>query len=334
VSDRRIAHASAAAETGTAMTASACATDTLVKPAVNGLGLNDGLAEALEARFRLHRLPESFDPKAEVLAVLGTRVDEALVGRLPALRLVAVLGAGYDNVDTAVLRRRGIALANTPGLTDACVADLAMGLLVAARRGIVAADRYVRAGGWSKGRFPLMPRFAGGHLGIYGLGRIGAAIARRAAGFDLDIAYHNRHPRAGIEFRYFDDLEALARWSDYLVVACPATPETHHRVDARVLRALGPQGILVNIARGAIVDEAALVDALETGVIAGAGLDVFEREPVVTARLLVMDNVVLTPHIGGGSNETWDACYAGVVDNIESYFRTGRAATPVDLAAD
>ena len=300
---------------------------------VNGLGLNDGLAAALAARFSLHRLPQSVDPGAEVLVALGTRIDDALIGQFPALRLVAVLGAGYDNVDTAALRRRGIGLANTPGLTDGCVADLAIGLLIATQRGMAAADRYVRAGRWPQARFPLMPRFSGRRLGIYGLGRIGAAIARRAAGFDLEIAYHNRRPRADLPYRYMDNLEALAAWSDYLVVACPSSPETRHRVDASVLKALGPHGILVNIARGAIIDEAALVAALESGAIAGAGLDVFEREPEVPAKLLAMDNVTLTPHIGGGSHETWDACYASVVGNIDSFFRTGRAVTPVDLAA-
>lgn len=314
------------------MTASATATNAAARPPVNGLGLNDGLAAVLSKRFRLHMLPDSIDPTAEVLVALGRRVDEALIGQFPKLRLVAVLGAGYDHVDTGLLHRRGIALANTPGLTDACVADLAMGLLIAAQRGMVAADRYLRAGRWPQARFPLMPRFSGRRLGIYGLGRIGTAIARRAAGFDLEVAYHNRRPRTGIGYRYVDDLAALADWCDYLVVACPATPETRGRVDAQVLKALGPDGILVNIARGAVVDERALVAALESGTIAGAGLDVFEREPAVPDKLLAMENVVLTPHIGGGSRETWDACYAGVAANIESFFRTGRAATPVDLA--
>lgn len=315
------------------MIASPSATTTLTKPSINGMGLNDGLAAVLGARFDLPRLPDSIDPQAEVLVAMGNRVDDKVIGQFPALRLVAVLGAGYDNVDTAALGRRGIALSNTPGLTDACVADLAMGLLIASQRGMVTADRYLRAGKWPGARFPLMPRFSGRRLGIYGLGRIGAAIARRAAGFDLEIAYHNRRPRADLPYRYMDALEPLAAWSDYLVVACPSSPETRHRVDAGVLKALGPQGILVNIARGAIIDEPALVAALESGTIAGAGLDVFEREPEVPAKLLAMDNVVLTPHIGGGSIETWDACYAGVVRNIESFFRTGRAATPVGLAA-
>jgi len=300
-------------------------------PAVNGLGLTEAFATVLASRYRLHRMPDAMDPAAEVLVDLGVPLDPTLLDRLPALKLVAVLGAGYDHVDLGALRERGIALANTPGLTDGCVADFAMGLLIAVQRRVVASDRYLRNGRWPQGRYPMARRFSGRRLGILGLGRIGTALAKRAGGFDLEIAYHNRRARQESPFRYFDELEALAAWCDYLVVACPATPETWHRVDARVLRALGPEGILVNIARGAVIDEGALIAALETGMIAGAGLDVFEREPEVPARLLDLDNVVLTPHVGGGTEETWSDCYAGVVANIDNFIRTGRPLTPVNL---
>jgi hydroxypyruvate reductase len=300
-------------------------------PAVNGVGLTDALAAALSARFRLHRLPEAIEPTAEVLVALGAPVGPELFDRLPALKLLAVLGAGYDHVDVRALRARGILLSNTPGLTDACVADAAMGLLIAVQRRLVAADRYVREGRWPQARFPLAPRFSGRRLGIFGLGRIGAALAKRAAGFDLEIGYHNRGSRPELPFRYFETLEALAAWSDYLVVACPLSAETRHCVDADVLRALGPEGIVVNIARGAVIDEAALVAALEAREIAGAGLDVFEGEPEVPAALTRLENTVLTPHLGGGSRETWDACYAAVVANVEHFFKTGRPATPVNL---
>jgi lactate dehydrogenase-like 2-hydroxyacid dehydrogenase len=303
---------------------------TVMLPSINGLGLGDPFAQFLAARFTLHRMPDAIDPSSPVLAA-AAKVDAALLDRLPGLRLVAVFGAGFDYIDTDALRRRGILLANTPGLTDACVADLAFGLLIATQRRILAADRYLRDGKWKQARFPLAPRFSGRRLGILGLGRIGAAIARRALGFDLEIAYHNRNARPDLPYRYFEDLAALAEWSDYLVVACPATPATRHRVDAKVLAALGPQGILVNIARGAVVDEAALVAALERRGIAGAGLDVFEHEPQVPERLVALDNVVLTPHLAGGTRETWDDCYAGVAANIDSFLRTGRPVTPVDL---
>ena len=310
------------------VSASAAVAETL--PAVNGVGLTDPLVEALSARFRVHRAPGALDPSAPVLVTLGFPVDAPLLDRLPRLNLVASLGAGYDHVDVAALRTRGIQLCNTPGLTDACVADAAMGLLIAVQRRLVSADRFLRAGKWPQQRFPLMPRFSGRRLGILGLGRIGLALAKRAAGFDLEIGYHNRRVRAELPFRYFETLEALAAWSDYLVVACPATAETRHRVDAGVLRALGPEGIIVNIARGAVVDEPALIAALESGAIAGAGLDVFEGEPEVPARLVSLENTVLTPHLGGGSRETWAACYAAVVENIEHFFRTGRPLTPVN----
>jgi lactate dehydrogenase-like 2-hydroxyacid dehydrogenase len=313
------------------MSAPATSAASASMPAINGLGLTEVFAAALASRFRLHRLPDAIDPASEVLVAFGRPVDAALLDRLPAVKLVATFGAGFDNVDVATLARRGIMLANTPGLTDTCVADLTIGLLIATQRRMVAADRHLRAGRWPQTRFPLARRFSGRRLGIFGLGRIGVAIARRAAGFDLEIGYHNRQARPELPYRYFDDLEALAAWSDYLVVACPATPETRHRVNAAVLRALGSEGIVVNIARGAVIDEAALIAALETGTIAGAGLDVFEREPEVPAALPAMDNVVLTPHIAGGSQETWDDCYAAVIANIESFFRTGRPNTPVNL---
>ena len=316
---------------GAAALASAQTAVSPLRP-INGLGVHDAFAEVLAAHFHLHRMPQSVDPAARVLVALGQKVDAPMLDRLPALGLVAVLGVGFDHVDAPALRARGIALANTPGLTDGCVADLAIALLIAAQRRVFAADRHLRDGKWPAARFPLAPRFSGRRLGIYGLGNIGAALARRAAGFDLEIGYHNRRRRPDLKFRYFGDLESLAAWSDYLVVACPAAPATRHSVDAGVLKALGPEGVLVNIARGAVVDEPALIAALETGVIAGAGLDVFEREPQVPPRLVALGNVVLTPHIGGGTRETWDACYAGVVANIDSFFRTGRPVTPVDLA--
>lgn len=300
-------------------------------PAVNGIGLTDPLADLLSARYRLHRYPAALDRDASVLVALGAPVGPAEVDRLPQLRLVASLGAGYDHVDVAALRSRGILLSNTPGLTDACVADAAMGLLIAVQRRLVSADRFLRAGQWLQGRFPLMPRFSGRRLGIFGLGRIGMALAKRAAGFDLEIGYHNRRVRPERPFRYFETLEALATWCDYLVVACPLTAQTRHRVDAGVLRALGPEGIVVNIARGTVIDEAALIQSLESREIGGAGLDVFEAEPEVPARLMNLENVVLTPHLGGGSRETWEACYAAVVANIEHFFRTGRPLTPVNL---
>jgi len=296
-----------------------------------GLGLTEGVAALLARNFALLQPPAAFDPAAPVIVVQNARVDIAEMARQPGLEFIAVFGAGYDRVDTAAAKARGIALANTPGVTDTCGADMAMALLLAASRQICIGDRHVRAGRWPQGRLPLATRFSGRRLGIFGLGGIGTALARRAAGFDLEIGYHNRRRRGDVPYRYFDDLAALADWADYLVVACPASPETYGRVDARILAALGPAGILVNIARGSIIDEEALVEALEKRTIAGAGLDVFAQEPSVPPRLFALDNVVLAPHVAGSTHETWDEASALLVRNLDHFFTTGRPLTPVAL---
>ncbi len=300
-----------------------------VAGSVIGLGLSDGVAAGLGRRYRLHRPPQSFDPSASVLVVQNSRVGTAEIERQPGLKLIAVFGAGYERVDLDAAAARGIAVVNTPGVTDGCVADVAMALLLAAARRICLGDRHVRGGKWPAGRLPLAPRFGGRRLGIFGLGNIGRAIARRAGGFDLEILYHNRRSNPDVPYRYFDDLTELATASDYLVVACPATPETVGRVDRKVLAALGPDGILVNIARGAIIDEPALLEALETGTIAGAGLDVFAAEPQVPERFFALDNVVMTPHLGGATHETWAAVAALIERNIDHFFETGQPLTPV-----
>ena len=305
------------------------ASDT-ARPVV-GLGLTEGFAAALAQHFALHQPPARFDADAPVIVVQNARVDVAEMDRQPGLRLITVFGAGIDRVDLVAAAERGVVVANTPGVTNTCVADMAMALLLATARQICVADRHVRAGLWPQRRLPLAPRFSGRRLGIFGLGGIGAAIARRAAGFDLEIGYHNRRRRSDVPYKYYDDLEALAASSDYLVVACPASPETYRRIDAKVLAALGPAGIVVNIARGSIIDEEALVDALERGTIAGAGLDVFEREPSVPPRLLALDNVVLAPHVAGSTHETGDEAAALLVENLDHYFTTGRPLTPVAL---
>jgi hypothetical protein len=296
-----------------------------------GLGLTEGVAAQLARDFDLLQPPGSFDPAAPVIVVQNARVDAAEMARQPGAKFIAVFGAGYDRIDLAEAKARGIAVANTPGATDTCVADMAMALLLATSRRICLGDRHVRAGRWPQGRLPLATRFSGRRLGIFGLGGIGAAIARRAAGFDLEIGYHNRSKRSDVSHRYFEDLAALAAWADYLVVACPASPETYRRVDAGVLAALGPSGILVNIARGSIVDEDALAEALERRTIAGAGLDVFAQEPNVPSRLFALDNVVLAPHVAGSTHETWDEASALLIRNLDHFFTTGRPLTPVTL---
>ena len=239
-------------------------------------------------------------------------------------------GVGYDRTDVAEARRRGIAVSNTPGVLDACVADTAVGLVIDVMRGLSAADRFVRRGEWARGRAPaLSRRVTGARVGILGLGRIGLAIARRLAGFDTTISYHNRRPRLGVPYEYADSPVDLARDCDVLVVAAAGGPASRHLVDARVLDALGPDGFLVNVARGSVVDEAALVAALEAGGIAGAGLDVFADEPHVPVALLDRDDVVLLPHLASATQETRAAMVGLVLANVERFLADGTLVTPV-----
>lgn len=269
---------------------------------------------------------------AEV-ALLATSVrrgcDAAMLAALPRLRAIASWGVGFETLDVAGAQARGIAVANTPDVLDDCVADLAWGLLIAAARRIPQADRHVRAGEWTTlGSFPLSTRVSGKRLGILGLGRIGAAIARRGAGFAMEVRYHGRRPK-DVPYGFAPSLVELAGWSDFLVVACEGGPATRHLVSAEVLAALGPRGILVNIARGSVVDQAALIAALEAGRLGGAGLDVLQGEPGAPAALCAHDDVVLTPHVGSATRETREAMEALVVDNLHAFLREGRLLTPV-----
>lgn len=219
---------------------------------------------------------------------------------LPKLEFVCVFGAGYEKVDVPALKALGIPCAHARGANAACVADMALALMLSAALQVNRADRYIRDGQWDR----VPPRnwtasrgIGGTRVGIFGLGEIGQRIAVRAQAFETEIAYHNRKPKAGAPWRYFDDLKAMAEWADHLVVACPLTAATRHAVNRAVLDALGPRGTLVNIARGAVVDEAALIEALRDGRVGSAGLDVLEHEPKAPAELVALPNVVVTPHI-------------------------------------
>ncbi|RMF95284.1 MAG: 2-hydroxyacid dehydrogenase [Gammaproteobacteria bacterium] len=271
-------------------------------------------------------------PRIRVLmtdAFAGASAD--LLGRFPALELVANFGVGYDSVDTDYCRAHGITVTNTPDVLNDDVADLAIGLLLAVSRRICEADRYVRAGRWTSGHFPLATRLSGKRLGILGLGRIGEAVARRAAAFDITVAYHNRRQRADLDYAWYPSPVELAAAVDMLIVLVPRTPATIGMVDAAVLEALGPRGILVNIARGGIVDETALLAALADGAIGGAGLDVFADEPNVPPEFFQYDNVVLTPHVGSATQETREAMAAVVLQNIVAFFRGEPLPNPVEL---
>lgn len=296
------------------------------KPEVIHVGPRVGLyMDRYRPHFRLHCLDDATVPAgfaglgASALIAAGP-VPGALIAQLPALRLIAAYGVGTERIDRDAARARGIAVTNTPGATDGCVADMAFALLLAAARGVVAGDRFVRDGRWEGEVFPLMPRLHGRTMGILGLGRIGLAIARRAAAFDMPVLYHNRREVAGVPYGYRPSARALAADCEVLVVACPGGEATRGMVDRGVLAALGARGIVVNIARGSVIDETALIAALRDGTIAAAGLDVFETEPMVPVALRRLDNVVLMPHRGGGTVETWEDCADLVVANLRAHF--------------
>jgi len=250
-------------------------------------------------------------------------VDATMLAALPNLRVISSFGVGTDKLDLETARARGIAVGYTPDVLNDCVADTAFALLMDAARQVSAADRYVRRGEWLKGPYPLTTRVSGKRLGIVGMGRIGRVIARRSSGFDMEVRYFGRKPQDDVAYGFEPSLEALARWADFLVVATSGGPSTRHMISASVLEALGPQGYLINIARGTVVDETALVDALTHKRIAGAGLDVFESEPHVPEALFPLDNVVLLPHVASGTHETRAAMAGLVFDNLQSFFATG-----------
>ena len=309
---------------------------------VLGSGWMPQVSEELERRFVCHHLarvaPQERDAFIERVAgsvrgvfTSGTvGIDAALAARLPLLEIVAVHGVGVDAVDFAALAPRGIRVSNTPDVLTDDVADLAVALLLAAARRVPMLDRYVRAGGWEAKR-PLAPSRAlrGKVAGIVGLGRIGQAVAARLQGFGMAIRYYQRST-AQLPYPRSDSLLALAEESDYLVVCAPGGPGTQHLVDARVIDALGPEGTLVNIARGSLVDQAALVAALQAGRLGFAALDVFEDEPHVPAALIDMEQVVLTPHVGSFTLEARTAMGMLAIDNLLAHFSGAPLVTPVD----
>ena len=297
------------------------------------------LAPQLAAAYRVHdRLHESdaeafgaVAPRIRGIAASGeSKVGAELIARLPALEIISVMGVGYDGIDVGAAKARGIQVTHTPNVLNDDVADLAIGLMLCAARQLPAADRYVRSGQWAAaGPMPLARKMSGARLGLVGMGRIGQAIARRASAFGMDIAYTARSARAGVPYRYLPTATALAAESDFLVVITPGGAGTRKLIDAEVLAALGSDGILVNVARGSVVDEAALIDALEQGVIAGAGLDVFENEPHVPARLLALPHVVLAPHIGSATGQTRQAMADLAAANLAAHFAGRPLLSPV-----
>lgn len=255
----------------------------------------------------------------------------AMMDALPNLSIVCCFGTGYDKVDMDEARRRGIAVTHSPDANAACVADLAMGLVLASMRRIPEADRFVRAGKWEMrgaGRFPPVASVGGSRLGVLGLGAIGRRVALRAAAFEMEVGYHSRTARADAPWPRFASAEALAEWADVLVVALRADDSNRHIVGSRLLEALGPRGHLVNVSRGSAVDEAALAEALHAGRLAGAALDVFDEEPAIPRRLLEAPNMVFTPHLGGGTPRAHRAMMDLVLRNLEAHFAGAPLVTP------
>ncbi|GGC63740.1 2-hydroxyacid dehydrogenase [Chelatococcus reniformis] len=294
--------------------------------------------QALEAAFTVHRCYGAADReavlgslagRARAVAGGGASVDAAFIDALPRLEIIANLGVGYDAVDAAYAGRKGVVVTNTPDVLTDEVADLTLGLILATVRRLPQADRYVREGRWPKAPFPLTGSLRGRTIGILGLGRIGKAIATRCAAFGVPVAYYGRRRQPDVVYTYHPTLPALAAAVDVLVVVAPGGAETRGIVDAQVLRALGPDGILINVGRGSVVDEPALVAALQDGTIAAAGLDVFAHEPHVPAELIALDNVVLLPHVGSASVATRNAMSQLVVDNLINWFAGRGPVTPV-----
>lgn len=299
------------------------------------------LMEQIQQHYKTYKLWEQADPKAflkdhghEITALVTSGVygaDQTLINALPNLKLISSFGVGYDAIDINYAKQKNIIVTNTPDVLNDCVADLALSLLLDIARGISAADRFVRAGKWQPGKtVPLGCKPGGKTCGIVGLGRIGKAIAKRAEAFGMKIAYYGRHPQQEVTYPYYSEIIELAKASDFLVIVVPGGNETLHLINHEVLTALGRNGYLINIARGSVIDEEALVNALQQGTIAGAGLDVYAHEPNVPQELFSLDNVVLLPHIGSATTDTRQAMGELVFNNLTSFIEGKGAITPVN----
>lgn len=296
--------------------------------------VTDRLPEAFETVFLdapdVSLLTDTLRQSVAGIAITG-KLPVAFVEQFANLEIIANFGVGYDGVDADHAGKRGIVATNTPDVLTEEVADTTIALLLNTVRQFPQAERYLRDGRWVRdGAFPLTPlTLRGRTVGLYGLGRIGLAIARRLEAFGVTIAYHTRSPREGVSYRHYPTLLELATAVDTLIVIVPGTEATAKTVNAAIFAALGPNGVVVNVGRGSTLDEADLADALQRGVIAGAGLDVFDNEPHVPEALMALPGVSLLPHVGSASQFTRDAMADLVVDNLKSWFASGRALTPV-----
>ncbi len=300
--------------------------------------LPDFLRTPLNQQYELHDYFKADDKEAmlrehgarirAIVGVGGSVVQPDFLERLPALEIISVNGVGYDGVAVDYCKGRGIRVTNTPEVLTDDVADVAVALVLMSSRGLVRANRLLHADKWGEGTSTLTSKATGKKAGIVGLGRIGKAVAKRLAAFDMEIAYHGRSSQ-DVPYAYHADLLALAAWADFLIVVTPGGAGTQHLINAKVLAALGAKGTLINVARGSVVDEQALISALRAGIIKGAGLDVFEHEPKVPAELQAMEHVVLLPHVGSATHETRRAMGQLVLDNLAAHFGGRPLPTPV-----
>jgi lactate dehydrogenase-like 2-hydroxyacid dehydrogenase len=311
----------------------------MAKPDVLVMGsYPQGDLDALDAAFTVHRYWEAADkpallvalaPKLEAIATRGDLgVPNDVMKALPKLKIISVYGVGLDAVDLNFARERGVAVTNTPNVLNDDVADLTLGLMLAVARRIPAGEAHVRSGAWATQSFPLVTRMSGKRLGILGLGSIGKAIAKRAQGFGMAISYHGRNKQADQPFTYYPTAVELAANSDFLVAIVTGGAATAKLVNAEVLKALGPKGYFINVSRGSVADEEALLAALESGSIAGAGLDVYLNEPKIDPRFSKLDNVVLQPHQGSGTVETRRVMGELMRNNILAHFAGNPLLTP------
>lgn len=296
------------------------------------------LEKQLQSRYQVDRLWLEGNPEhyladrqgyfdgAVTMSRHGCSAD--VMQALGAGRVLACFGVGAERIDLKAATTCGVQVSVTPDVLTDCVADLALALILVTSRNIIAADRFVQNGDWVHGSFPLANRASGKRLGIIGLGRIGRAIARRAQGFDMDIRYFGRRVRPDVPYTFETNLHDLASWSDFLVLSCTGGAQTHHLVSADTLAALGKKGVLINIARGSVVDEDALVNAVVRGELGGVGLDVVANEPHVPAELLGHDRVVVLPHIAASTQETRQVMEQLVLDNLDAFFSTRQVLTP------
>lgn len=264
-----------------------------------------------------------------IIGAGGTTYHLSLLKELPSLQIISVFGVGYDGVPLDYCRQRGIRVTNTPDVLTEDVADIALALVLMTSRKLVPATKFLQAGLWARGNFELTTKPGGKRAGILGLGRIGKAVARRLEAIGMQVGYCSREKQVEVPYQYFLSPAEMAAWCHYLIVACPGGEQTKNLVNAQVLFALGSEGTLINIARGSVVDENALISALQGGFIKGAGLDVYADEPYVPKKLLKMENVVLLPHVGSGTMETRKAMADLVVANLSAYFNGKALPTPV-----